>query len=191
MKKTITLIELLIAISLLLLIVLGAGTFHVASERFLRSSETKVSLVNELTYILEHMNKYISLATGDVNNPGITLPDSIHLRIRVDLNSSPTPEDYTDDIWIEYRLNSSNRSIEFCSDYNMNTNSCRTSYETLSSRLINLSGCVFSVSEYNRATLSGLILRFNPVASIDPSYNPQLGISPATLSFTSISHSTN
>jgi hypothetical protein len=191
MKKTITLIELLIAISLLLLIVLGAGAFHIASERFLRSSETKVSVVNDLTYILEHINKYISLATGDINVPGIVLSDSTHLRIRVDLNNPPTPNDYTDDTWLEYRLNGNN--LEFCSNFNVNTNRCNTSYEILFSKLVETRRFSFSQpsSKINQVAVSGLKLRYKPSKPTDSSQNPEAGISPATITFTSLSHSIN
>jgi hypothetical protein len=188
-KRAITLLELLIAISLLLLIVLGVGVFDIASRRFLRSSETKVSVVNDLAYILEHINKYISLATGDINVPGIVLPDSTHLRIRVDLNNPPTPNNYTDDTWLEYRLNGHN--LEFCSNFNITTNRCRTSYEILSSKLVETDSFSFSQPQINQIVISGLKLRYKPSKPVDSSQNPEVGIYPATITFTSLSHSIN
>ncbi len=71
MKKSATLAELIVAIVLLGVIVLGISSFHLASDAFLRSSETKVEVVNELTFVLEHLHKNILQAKGDITCPGM------------------------------------------------------------------------------------------------------------------------
>ena len=73
LKKSITLVELIISITLLGVIILGATAFHIAGERFLTSSETKTQVLNELTFILQHLRKNILVATGDITNIGINI----------------------------------------------------------------------------------------------------------------------
>ena len=65
-KKAITLIELLIAISLLAAIILGAIAFEMFSRRILRSSERQVALLNDASYALERMTKDALQGIGDV-----------------------------------------------------------------------------------------------------------------------------
>lgn len=70
---TVTLIELVMAIALLGVIILGAVSFEMASRYFLRSSKRKLKLLNEMSYILEHISLNVKIAIGDNNNPGIIM----------------------------------------------------------------------------------------------------------------------
>lgn len=194
-KKAITLIELLIALVLFLVIIMGAVSFDLAGRRFLRSSERKTEVLNDLTFILEHLFKNVSLATGDINSEGIKVPDGDHLRVRLDLNSPPTPSDYSDDLWIEYRINGNN--LEFCSDFNITNSTCRVNYEIISSRLIpDISPAAsFSKRYPNQAVISNLRLRYNPLIPSDPAENPEVSIIDVAgtleVVFTSLSYSIN
>lgn len=71
MRKSLTLTELLMAAALLGVVVLGASTFHIASDSFLRSTERKTQVLNELTYVIDHLSKNIGLGAGTIDNPGI------------------------------------------------------------------------------------------------------------------------
>ena len=71
MRKAFTLTELIISVILIGVVVLGVSSFHLASDAFLRSSETKVEVVNELSFVLQHLHKNIIQASGDLANPGI------------------------------------------------------------------------------------------------------------------------
>jgi len=66
MRKSLTITELLIAVFLLSVIVLGASTFQIASDSFLRSTERKTQVLNELTFVIEHLSKNVALGAGDV-----------------------------------------------------------------------------------------------------------------------------
>ena len=66
LKKSVTLVELIISITLLGVIILGVAAFHLSSERFLSSSEKKTQVLNELTFMLQHLHKNVLVATGDV-----------------------------------------------------------------------------------------------------------------------------
>ena len=65
MKKALTLVELLISIVLMGVIALGALAFDSASRSFLVSSESKTEVLNNLTYVLDHLGKNISLGIGN------------------------------------------------------------------------------------------------------------------------------
>jgi hypothetical protein len=202
-KKSISLIELLIAISLLSLIIIGAGSFHLASSQFLHSSERKTEVLNEMTYILEHMQKYVMQASGDINNPGIdsqNLPTQKRLHIRLANN---TPDDLSDDDWVTYRYFTQGANIytlQFCPP-RQDINNCNN-WEELSERLIARSGGGdapgFNFSTYeddssldvNMVRVDSIILRYDPDNNIDTSENPQVSIT-SPLIFTSFSHSIN
>ena len=68
MRKSTTLIELLIAVSLLSVVILAAATFDIASRNFLRASQRKAEVVNDATLVLDHMHKNILSAIGDIHN---------------------------------------------------------------------------------------------------------------------------
>ena len=100
MKKSITLVELLIALSLLLVIILGAVAFDIASRRFLNSSEDETILLNEMALTLDYLARDINLATGDLGNSGIAFTGTT-LTIRIDTDP-PTPATYVGDPLIVY-----------------------------------------------------------------------------------------
>lgn len=139
MRKSATLMELMIAVVLLALIVLAAGSFEVASRYFLRSTETKVEALNELTLVLEHLHKNILLGIGDnavPGNVGIVLDDSTGvpiLSIRQDTNVG-TPYDYDDDTWVYYRFDPDNHKIE----YKIEPPGVTGSWKTLTDNFIDL-----------------------------------------------------
>ena len=200
MKKTITLIELIIAVSLLAVMVLGAVSFDAASGGFLRSSERKTQVLNELTHIANHFSSYISLATGDKNNIGMITPSLTSLRIRADISNgitrrpNETPNDYTDDLWVQYRIDGNN--LEFCSNFNVGSGVCDIGWEALTQRFVDL-GFSFSDPAANNGIVSitNLALRYSPLLAQDSRDNPQAtmtdtGGSP-TISFYSLSHSWN
>ncbi len=63
-RKAITLTELLIAVSLMATIILAAASFDTASSTFLKSSERRVTLMNELTLILDYLHKDVETDSG-------------------------------------------------------------------------------------------------------------------------------
>ncbi|UCC94370.1 MAG: hypothetical protein JSW40_06045 [Candidatus Omnitrophota bacterium] len=77
MKRSITFVELAVSITLLVVIILGVSAFDVASKRFLRSSETRTTVLNEMTFVLDHLHRNVLEGAGDINNPGLdyTAPD--------------------------------------------------------------------------------------------------------------------
>jgi len=65
LNKSVSLIELLIAIALLSVIVIGFSSIDSFSRYHLLTSERRAKLQNEVSYCLEHMSKNISRAIGN------------------------------------------------------------------------------------------------------------------------------
>jgi len=174
LKKSATLVELLISMVLLGVIVLGAVAFHLSSERFLGSSERKTQVLNDLTLVLQHLHKNVLLGTGDINHQGInTSADG--LTIRQDITaagvSNSTPADYSDDLLVAYTFGTgaSPNSVLF-------SNTDGASWEVLTNCFVDLGGgSAFEVNIVNGGVeVKNLALRLEPGSSADPSTNPEV-----------------
>ncbi|MBN3039715.1 MAG: hypothetical protein JW867_01145 [Candidatus Omnitrophica bacterium] len=100
-KKALTLVELFIAMTLMVAIVMAAFSFDLASRKFLSSSEEETVLLNELGLIVDYISRDVSRATGDFNNQGLGWQMG-KLFVRVDDNN--TPWNYDDDDSIQYSI---------------------------------------------------------------------------------------
>ena len=102
-RFAVTLLELLIAIGLFSLIVVGLSSIGTFSRHHVMSSERRVKLQNELSYALEHMSKNIQRATGDATRPALSVlaPGDL-LSVRVDPNPSNPTVDISNDIIVTY-----------------------------------------------------------------------------------------
>jgi len=172
LKKSITLIELIIAMTLLGVIVLGATTFHIASEKFLSSSERKTQVLNELTLILQHLHKNVLVATGSIDNRGINIAGNT-LRLT---QSTRT---------VEYNFDTGNRRIRF--------RVLGQPWETLTNSFVNLGFSVSLNVADGGVAVTNLALRLDPTSPEDPSTNPQVttvdGNGNRTVYFYSLTHS--
>jgi hypothetical protein len=121
--KTLTLAELIIAISLLAVIILGASSFDLGSRQMLRASERKTQILNEATLILDHVSKNALLGIGDVDNPafssGTTPYNEPILLIKQDTNLNGIREADDIDLVVGYAQDSRQGhegEIFFCPD---------------------------------------------------------------------------
>jgi len=90
-----TLIELIIALVLLSVIILGLNSITLFSHFHVTSSDRRAKLQNEASLALEHMSKEISKAIGDVNNTPVIIEDSNRrIRIYIDANGDGQRNDY-------------------------------------------------------------------------------------------------
>jgi hypothetical protein len=76
MKKSVTLVELIMAIALMGVVVLGVTSFDVGSRRFLQASERKTQVLNEATLIMDRISRDALVAVGTVNAAAITVVGS-------------------------------------------------------------------------------------------------------------------
>jgi hypothetical protein len=126
-KRGLTLAELLIAICIFSLIVIGFSSIDTFSRYHIITSDRRAKLQNDASYALEHMTKNVLQGVGNISQPPLE-PIANGFRVRVDLNTPPTPAILTDDTWINYTLSG-------------NTLSCSLNNETLSNFIV--SGVVF------------------------------------------------
>ncbi|MCM8827540.1 MAG: hypothetical protein NC904_08525 [Candidatus Omnitrophica bacterium] len=66
LKKTISLIELLLSLILFITIILGVISFNILSRRMITSTERRTKVLNEAAYILDRITKDAAGAIGDV-----------------------------------------------------------------------------------------------------------------------------
>jgi prepilin-type N-terminal cleavage/methylation domain-containing protein len=111
-KKTgFTLVELLIAISLVGMIILSITAIDVASRRFINTANYAAQVQSEIGPILERMAKDISQAYGytgttlGIPNSGINITVPTQITIRQLDNYPHTYTDFTDDPGIRYTYN--------------------------------------------------------------------------------------
>ena len=198
MRKSITLVELLIAVTLMGIVILGAVAFHLAGEKFLISSETKARVLNDLSFVLQHLQKNILLGTGDLTSRGINVPAAGILSIRQDIdavgNQNYTPADYSDDRTVRYKFGivPDQNSVMFSDDNGV-------SWENLTLSFIDLTGDGWPFSivlnpNDGGVEITNLALRLDPASAKNDSTNPQVttidtDVSPdRTIYFYSLAH---
>lgn len=101
-RTGLTLVELIIAMALVSVLVLAVTSFDFFCRSQVVSSQRRAQLQNEATGALEHMNRYIAQAIGDINNqPFSGYSDNRGIRIRVDSNGNGQLD--ASDRYIAYR----------------------------------------------------------------------------------------
>lgn len=117
-KRGITLIELIIAISLVGMIVLAIVAVDMASRRFVNTSDFEARAQNQISPALELIAKDVSRAVGNrISDTGVnqTSAAKIDIAARLDINATGgpnnTPGNYGDDTWIGYGFDSGTSTI--------------------------------------------------------------------------------
>ena len=121
-RKSVTLIELLIAMSLLAVMVLGINSIDVFSHFHLFSTERRARLQNDVSLCLAHMTKYLSSAIGNElingNNTAVFIsPNSTNTSILsgfVDTNANGV-RDIGSDSWSGYIFDSNAHTLTYYS----------------------------------------------------------------------------
>lgn len=174
--KSITLIELLVAMAMLGILILGFSSIDLFSRYHALSSERRAKLQNEVSYALAHMNKNVAQGMGNVAQPPLEAIANSGFRVRVDRNIPPTPQILTDDTWLNYTL--SNNTLSFTWDSNT---------EPLSNYIVSgvvsgimpsdpdTGGFYINLTENGSVIEVGLVARFDPAVakSVD---NPQVAM---------------
>jgi Tfp pilus assembly protein PilV len=191
-ESGITLIELIIAIVLMSLVLLGFFSIELFSNHHVISSDRRAKVQNEISYAIEHMSKYVQMSNGNFAGnairfyPGPSSAGATGFRVYVDLRDSDTqtPLVLTDDGWIDYSL-SSNTLTATCT---ANGGTCPfSSPETLSTKIISGvvadntmpqspgNGFYVRITDQGAAVDVGLVGRFSPAAASSPE-NPQISM---------------
>lgn len=175
--KSLTLIELLISLTLFAIIILGVTAFNMGSRFFLESTDRKVKVLNELTFILSHIDKNVLLSLGDINNPAVDVVSPTTVRIRQDIfydsggypQPLDTPQDPSDDNWVEYDIGpgADTTALDFCPN-SPSTGNCSVSWVRLTNRLVRDANPVDDVY-FSQNFTDGLLRLNNLILVYDPS----------------------
>lgn len=98
-----TLLELLIAMIILTILVIGFSHVQFLSHVQVIGADRRAKLQNDISLILEDISKSVLRATGNVNDPGI-VSIANGFQVRIDFNNPVTPGDFSDDTWVAYTL---------------------------------------------------------------------------------------
>lgn len=118
-NKAVTLLELLMAIVLFSIIVLGFSSIESFSRFHVVSSQRRVRMQNEVAVALDHMTKQISMAIGDVTNVTVdtnNIASRPGIRVVIDSDGDGLRGTIPPDRRIAYRFNNNNQ-IEYFSTY--------------------------------------------------------------------------
>lgn len=111
-----TLVELLIAISLVGMVMIAVVSVDVAARNFLTSAELESGIQNQIFPVLDQIAKEAMLAYGDVTvwptNSGARIPSLSQIIIRnIDTAATATYSNYADDPQVTYGLNPATRQL--------------------------------------------------------------------------------
>lgn len=139
-KKGVTLVELLIAVVIFSLIVVGFSNIDTFSRYYVISSDRRAKLQNDASYVLEHMEKNITGtntlggAIGDINQPPVnltTIGGDNAITVWIDANINGTRD--ASDKQIAYRYSpASNYEIWYYPNYT----DAPAAYEVITSKKI-------------------------------------------------------
>lgn len=136
----ITLLELLIAIVLLAIMVVGFFSIDLFTHSQVLISEKRAKLQNEISYALEHMSKAMNRVSGSklIGQNPIYITPNTDIRMYIDTTGNGQA-----DTWIAYRLftgaNPSDYQIRYCSNCpNSACGTCSSSsgWEVISRRIL-------------------------------------------------------
>ena len=134
----ITLIELIVALILMFIVVLGISSIDVFSHRHVITAERRAKLQNEATFLLEHMAKNVATAVGNANagQPMINTsswPTGPFDFLRVFVAGGPHSSSYNDpsNHWIGYGFNKTPCcSMDYCGNCTDDLcSNCKAGYE--------------------------------------------------------------
>lgn len=141
-NKSVTLLELLIAITLISLIVLGFSSIDLFSRYHVVTSDRRAKLQNEVSHALEHMTKQISMAIGNERIFGVgTVIDRTDIggdsAIRIYIDANANGQSDSSDSWIAYRFtgNTGNPNTQFQIWFYSNYTNPSSSYEVIATKI--------------------------------------------------------
>lgn len=87
-SRAITLTELLVAISLIGLVIIGIGSLEVFARRHLLAADRRARLQNEDSLALEHITKHLNQAIGNITDTPIQAQTISSIQVRIDSNQN-------------------------------------------------------------------------------------------------------
>lgn len=187
-RKSVTLIELLIAVMLLAVMILAVNNINVFSLFQLTSADRRVKVQNDVSHCLDHMSKNLSRTIGNEEassaDSAIDIwPNSANTAILagfVDYNNNGLSD--AADKWASYEFDSSSHTLTYCGQCSGASSdscqgACAAGEELLARDITAFSASKnFSQGNFVIITLTGC---FDPVSSIacGASDNPSVTMS--------------
>lgn len=118
MKKGFSLVELIIAISLMGLIILAIVAVDVGSRGFLRTSDDESALQNEANFIMESIVKDLEKSfKGTKNNPSVQVTDGSTVvasgnTLEIRNRASGSSFELSNSKWVRYKFDSAAKTIK-------------------------------------------------------------------------------
>lgn len=169
--NAITLLELLIAIVLLAIMVIGFFSIDLFTHSQVLISERRTKLQNEMSYTLEHMSKAMNRVSGSkvIGQNPIYITADTDIRMYIDTSGNGQG-----DTWIAYRLftgaSPTDYQVRYCSNCpNSACGTCSSGWEVISKRILQFVP-VNTVDNYVKVDL---VARWQPgqASSVD---NPEV-----------------
>lgn len=135
-RKSVTLVELIIAVSILALIILAINNIDVFSRQNLVSADRRAKLQNDVSFVLDHITKNLSKAIGNElvsgDNSVIDNDTANVLEFFIDHNNNGIRDgvSLTDDRLVKYTLDPNTHQFSFC-DYSPISGACAGTSEIL------------------------------------------------------------
>ncbi len=195
-RKSVTFIELLIAIVLLSVIILAVNNVNVFSRYHLVSADRRAKIQNDVSLCLEHMTKNLSQAIGnEALGVGVVWTGvsggTYYLTARVDTNPNGIAEGWLVDYISGYKLNYANHRFYYCNNcFDSLYSSCVGNEEVLAQNITAFSASK-NLSGGNNYITVDLTACWDPAATAsacDTQDNPSVTMS-TTITLPSVSSS--
>lgn len=187
MRKSITLIELIISIVLIGVTVVAAFGLFTAASSFYTATDRKTVLLNELNYLIDHIDKSVYMSVGAWGvRPAImvTTAGSADFTVNIfqdlDLNGNPlnTPGNFNDDRVVRYIFDIRNNTVTYQVARNLTASPVFS--RVLTQRLIENPRNPLDISvtqELGFLTINNLFLSYVPGQPHNPRSNPEANTS--------------
>ncbi|MBP7216332.1 MAG: hypothetical protein KBA46_03500 [Candidatus Omnitrophica bacterium] len=161
MKKAMTMLELIVALSLTALVMVGLFHMDVFARFRLMSSERRTVVQNEASLILEHMTRNCMAAIGnEIMHGSESVIDRIPGGVRVYVDAGDGQWGTAGDHWIQYELRGNN--LIYCS----NVPCAANNQQTLSSRVFAFDATNPPNPLQSNFLTVGVETRFNPARPV-------------------------
>ena len=163
-----SLVELIIAISLMGLIILAIVAVDVGSRGFLKTSDDESTLQNEANFVMGTIAKDISKSfKGNKNNRSITVSSGKDI-LEIRLKGSGTSSDYSNSKWVRYQFADSTIKKQTCDGPSISSGGkCTGSWSNPQQLIKNIvTACAFNFD--SDTTVVGITI----TARAKPSENP-------------------
>lgn len=180
--KGVTIIELIIAIILLAVIILGINNIDIFSRYHFITTDRRAKVQNDASRCLEHITKSATLSIGNeaaFSGGSVVALDTDSLSFFVDADFDGLREADTHDHWINYKR--SGHTLTFCGDCGASAScgTCLARPEVLSGNITSFSPAVEKLESENYVDIS-ITACYIPDGTCDGSDNKNPAITMST-----------